>query len=96
MPFRDVFDAATNVYPYYTEATRIDPRNIDCGDTVIVEGRVICGDAGVVGERGDMELTKIFLIEKGDTRELMRQWCGWSGLGKRARLADEGDREDAN
>ncbi|KAF7789500.1 hypothetical protein EIP86_000446 [Pleurotus ostreatoroseus] len=47
--FTNVYDAATNVYPYRTEQTKIDPRNIDCGDIVIAEGRIVCKERALPG-----------------------------------------------
>ena len=70
-PFTNVYDAATNLYPYRTEQTKIDPRNIDCGDTVIVEGRIVCKDRALPGWKGDMELLNLYLVEKVQTKMLM-------------------------
>ena len=70
-PFTNVYDAATNVYPYRTEQTKIDSRTIECGDIVIVEGRMICKDRAMPGWRGDLELVNLYLVEKEQTKILM-------------------------
>ena len=71
LPFTNVYDAATNVYPFRTEQTKIDPRNIECGDIVIVEGRMICKDRALPGWHGDLELLNLYLVEKEQTKILM-------------------------
>ena len=69
--FTNVYDAATNVYPYRTEQTKIDPRNIECGDIVIAEGRIVCKERALPGWRADMELVNLYLVEKMQTRVLI-------------------------
>lgn len=69
--FTNVYDAATNLYPYRTEQTKIDPRNIDSGDTVIAECRIVCKDGALPEWSGDMELVNLYLVEKVQTKMFM-------------------------
>lgn len=69
--FTNVYDAATNLYPYRTEQTKIDSRNIDSGDTVIAECRIVCKDSALPEWIGDTELVNLYLVEKLQTSKLM-------------------------
>ena len=68
-----MYDGATNVYPYRTPQTKLDPRNIEEGDIVMVEGHVVCRPRCLPGWNSDLELRNLYLLEKGQNVLLKRQ-----------------------
>ena len=69
-PFTDVYDGASNVYPYRTPETKLDPRDIDQGDIVMIEGRIVCRSRSLPGWDSDLELVTLYLMEKRQNRFL--------------------------
>ena len=71
--FDEVYDAATTVYPCDEGRCLIDRGLIENGDTVVIEGKMICKDVATPRWKPDLELEAVYLLEKADTRALVRK-----------------------
>lgn len=66
-----MYDGATHVYPCTGVKHAISRSLVEEGDTVVVEGRLICSEATETTWKTELEMINIFLIEKGESRSLL-------------------------